>query len=43
MLEDAKIQAFKVITDRSLIKYCERHYPNDTPYRPVSGGYDNYD
>lgn len=42
-LESAKTQAFKVITDGSLIKYCERHYTNDTPHRPVPGGYDNYD
>lgn len=41
--DDAKTQAFKVITDGSLIKYCERHYPNDTPYRPVYDDSENYD
>lgn len=34
-IEDAKTQAFKVITDGSVIKYCEHHYLNDTPYRPI--------
>jgi len=42
-LESAKTQAFKVITDRSLIKYCERHYPDDTPYRPIYDDSENYD
>lgn len=42
-LDDAKTQAFKVITDRSLIKYCEKHYPYDTPYPPVYSDYENFD
>lgn len=40
-LEDAKTQAFKVITDGSFIRYCERHYPHDTPYRPIFNDSDN--
>lgn len=40
-IEDAKTQAFKAITDRSLIGYCEKHYPQDTPFRPVFNE-DNY-
>lgn len=39
-LDDAKTQAFKVITDGSLTKYCERHFQNDTPYPPVYNDYD---
>lgn len=42
-LDGAKTQAFKVITDRSLIKYCERHYPNETPYRPIYNASGDYD
>ena len=42
-LNDAKTQAFKVITDGSLIKYCEKNYPYDTPYKPIYDDYENYD
>lgn len=35
-IDDAKSQAFKVITNGSLIKYCIAHYPDDTPYQPGS-------
>lgn len=42
-IEDSKTQAFKVITNGSLIKYCERHYHNDTPYRPIYNDSENYD
>jgi hypothetical protein len=42
-LNDAKTQAFKVITDGSLIKYCEKNFPYDTPYKPIYDDYENYD
>lgn len=42
-LKDAKTKAFEVITDRSLIKYCEKHYTNDTPYEPIFDNNEYYD
>ncbi len=42
-LDDAKTQAFKVITDGSLIRYCERNFQFDTPYCPIFNSPGNYD
>lgn len=43
LLDEAKTQAFRVITDGSLTRYCEKNYQFDTPHRPIYNSHDNYD